>query len=73
MHIFSTKEGSSIKSVIKKEPEEDFSFVLTKRIPESVKNRVRVMLSNQVKVCIMGRKGSETIIAGPDVTLISEL
>jgi hypothetical protein len=31
------------------------------------------MLSNQVKVCIMGRKGSETIIAGPDVTLISEL
>jgi hypothetical protein len=54
VHILCAKEGSSIKTVIKKKPEEDFPFILTKRIPKLVKDRVRVMVTNKVEICIMG-------------------
>jgi len=73
VHVFSIEEGSSIKAIIEKEPKEDFPFVLGKRFPEPAKGRMRVMLSNKVKVCIMGRKGSVSIIVSPNVTFICEL
>jgi hypothetical protein len=54
VHILSSKEESSIKTVIKKKLEENFPFILTKRISKPVKDRVRVMVTNKVKICIMG-------------------